>query len=143
MLLGPDRVAVGSPIFSIAPYVLMVAPNLASSAAGRLFCTSAVDICRKSSYFPASTESSAFLASAVGSWDGWAANRTESKGKMRSARINMTLLSYCAAQLKNARVWVGTCVPAATPARDSDSRSPRRLPPCSYNQRSHNRHLRY
>src|ERR1039457_1437373 len=97
MLLGPDLVAVGSASFSMAPYVLIMAPNLAISASGRPFCTSAVDIWRNSAYFPASTRSNAFLASTVGSWTGWAASSMESSGKMRNARIGMTLLSYSGA----------------------------------------------
>src|ERR1035437_297872 len=104
MPLGPDLVATGSPIFSMAPYVLIMAPTLANSAAGRPFCTSAVDICRNSAYCPASTRSNAFLASTVESWAGWAASRTERSGKMRSARIDMTLLSYSGAGAGIARV---------------------------------------
>ena len=44
MLFGPDLVTAGSPSFSIAPYVLIMAPTFVSSATGRLFCTSAVAI---------------------------------------------------------------------------------------------------
>ena len=97
MLLGPDLVTAGSASFSRAPYVLIMAPTLASSASGKPFCTSAVDICRNAAYWPASTRSNAFLASTVESWAGWAASRMERSGKIGSARIDMTLLSYSGA----------------------------------------------